>query len=60
MTGGAWLDSGKVCWGDMTVSKLGYCLNSEAVGTKRSPSTLFSPIFSLAREKIGPPEAKRQ
>ena len=22
-----------------------------------SPSTLFSPIFSLAREKIGPPEA---
>ena len=24
-----------------------------------SPSTLFSPIFSLAREKIGPPEARQ-
>ena len=25
-----------------------------------SPSTLFSPIFSLAREKIGPPEARQK
>ena len=24
------------------------------------PSTLFSPIFSLAREKIGPPEARQK
>ena len=25
-----------------------------------SPSTLFSPIFSLAREKMGPPEARQK
>ena len=25
-----------------------------------SPRTLFSPIFSLAREKIGPPEARQK
>ena len=25
-----------------------------------SPSTLFSPLFSLAREKIGPPEARQK
>ena len=25
-----------------------------------SPSTFFSPIFSLAREKIGPPEARQK
>ncbi|MDD7248971.1 MAG: hypothetical protein SOV32_03400, partial [Oscillospiraceae bacterium] len=24
------------------------------------PSSLFSPIFSLAREKIGPPEARQK
>ena len=27
---------------------------------KTRPSTLFSPIFSLAREKMGPPEARQK
>ena len=36
------------------------CLNSEAECTKRVQAPLFSPIFSLAREKIGPPEARQK
>ena len=38
-----------------------WCLPEFRGRTHRaSPSTLFFPIFSLAREKIGPPEARQK
>ena len=43
-------------------AKLKYwCLPEFRCSTHQTrPSTLFSPIFSLAREKIGPPEARQK
>ena len=40
--------------------KIGSCLNRTRSTHQTRPSTLFFPIFSLAREKIGPPEACRK
>ena len=65
VSGGAYQDARKVSlvWND--IQNIDACLNSEAERTKRvqalfSPPSflphLFSPIFSLAREKMGPSE----
>ena len=60
VSGGAYQDARKVSieWN----AKLKYwCLPEFRCRTHQTrPSTLFSPIFSLAREKIGPPEARQK
>ena len=60
VSGGAYQDARKVSlvWN----AKLKHCFPPEFRGRMHQtrPSTLFSPIFSLAREKIGPPEARQK
>ena len=60
VSGGAYQDIRKVTteWN----ARLKHCGPPEIRGSMHpaSPSTLFSPIFSLAREKIGPPEARQK
>ena len=60
VSGGAYQDIRKVTteWN----ARLKHCGPPKIRGSMHpaSPSTLFSPIFSLAREKIGPPEARQK
>ena len=59
VSGGAYQDIRKVTteWN----ARLKHCGPLKIRGSMHpaSPSTLFSPIFSLAREKMGPPEARQ-
>ena len=57
VTGGAYHSARKVAMCACSGYKSGACLNYTRSTHQPRPSTLFSPIFSLAREKIGPPEA---
>ena len=60
VSGGAYQDARKVSlvWN----AKLKHCFPPEFRGRMHQtrPSALFSPIFSRAREKIGPPEARQK
>ena len=60
VSGGAYQDIRKVTteWN----ARLKHCGPLKIRGSMHpaSPSTLFSPIFSLAREKMGPPEARQK
>ena len=60
VSGGAYQDARKVSlvWN----AKLKHCFPPEFRGRMHQtrPSVLFSPIFSRAREKIGPPEARQK
>ena len=60
VSGGAYQDIRKVTteWN----ARLKHCSPPKIRGSMHpaSPSTLFFPIFSLAREKIGPPEARQK
>ena len=60
VSGGAYQDIRKVTteWN----ARLKHCGPPKIRGSMHpaSPSTLFSPIFSLAREKMGPPEARQK
>ena len=60
VSGGAYQDARKVSlvWN----AKLKHCYPPEFRGRMHQtrPSALFSPIFSRAREKIGPPEARQK
>ena len=60
VSGGAYQDIRKVTteWN----ARLKHCGPPKIRGSMHpaSPSTLFSPIFFLAREKIGPPEARQK
>ncbi len=57
VTGGAYHSGRKVTMCVRNDYKVGTHLNCIRSTHQPRPSTLFSPIFSLAREKIGPPEA---
>ena len=48
---------GEVCWGNISSSKFGCHLKSDAGCTNRVQAPLFSPIFSGKAEKMGPPDA---
>ena len=56
VSGGAYQDARKVSlvWND--IQNIDACLNSEAERTKRVQALFSPPIFSLAREKMGPSE----
>ena len=60
VSGGAYQDARKVSlvWND--IQNIDACLNSEAERTKRVQALFSPPIFSLAREKMGPPEARQK
>ena len=60
VTGGADLSTRKVTRCVRSDYKTGTCLNYTRSRHQTHPSTLFSPIFSLAREKMGPPEARQK
>ena len=57
VTGGAYPSAHKVSSCARSDYKSGHCPSRTRRTHQTRPSTLFSPIFSLAREKIGPPEA---
>ena len=59
VTDGAYHSGRKVTMCVRNDYKVGTHLNCIRSTHQPRPSTLFSPIFSLAREKIGPPEASR-
>ena len=56
VSGGAYQEARKVSlvWND--IQNIDACLNSEAERTKRVQALFSPPIFSLAREKMGPSE----
>ena len=61
VSGGAYQDARKVSlvWND--AQNIGSYLNSDAGSTQHVPKHSFlPPIFSLAREKMGPPEARQK
>ena len=60
VTGGAYLSARRVSSCVRNNYRIGTYLNRTRRTHQTRPSTLFFPIFSLAREKIGPPEARRK
>ena len=59
-TCGAYQSTRKVTACDCSGAQIWFLPESHRSMHQTRPSTLFSPIFSLAREKIGPPEARQK